>query len=104
LKKQKGKIVVFKMSGCGGCRTCEIACSFKHTGEFIPAASSIKILDREDGLGFDVCLIDESGEKSNACDGCLELDEPMCLQYCEKREDLKKILQEFLEKSEPKGT
>jgi len=88
--------VIFKMASCGGCRTCEIACSFKHTGEFKPTVSSIKILDKEDGLGFRVCLIESSIEKSNACDGCVNLDEPMCLQYCEKREDLEKILQDFL--------
>ena len=88
--------MIFKMASCGGCRTCEIACSFKHTGEFKPTASSIKILDKEDGLGFRVCLIDSSTAKRKACDSCVNLDEPMCLQYCEKREDLEEILQEFL--------
>jgi len=88
--------VIFKMASCGGCRTCEIACSFKHTGEFKPTVSSIRILDREDELGFCVRLIESSTEKSIACDGCVNLDEPLCLQYCEKREDLKDILREFL--------
>ena len=94
--------MIFKMASCGGCRTCEIACSFKHTGEFKPSASSIKILDREDGLGFRVCLFENSTEKSNACDGCANLDEPLCLQYCEKREDLEKILQDFLKRPDQK--
>ena len=94
--------MIFEMDSCGGCRTCEIACSFKHTGEFIPAISSIKILDKEDELGFCVSLIEESSGRSRACDGCEELDEPMCLQYCIKDKDLKKILQEFMEKSKSK--
>ena len=73
-----------------------MACSFKHTGEFKPTVSSIKILDKEDGLGFCVCLIESSTEKGIACDGCVDLDEPLCLHYCEKSEDLKEILQAFL--------
>jgi len=92
--------VIFKMASCGGCRTCEMACSFKHTGEFKPTVSSIKIKDKEDGLGFCVCLIEGGTEKSIACDGCVDLDEPLCLQYCEKQEDLKEILVEFLKKNQ----
>lgn len=88
--------MIFKMPSCGGCRTCEIACSFKHTGEFVPSISSIRILDREDELGFDVRLIEKNKEKAKACDGCLGISEPLCLQYCEKYDDLKNILEEFL--------
>jgi hypothetical protein len=77
-----------------------MACSFKHTGEFKPTASSMKILDKEDGLGFCVCLIEGGSENSLACDGCVNLDEPLCLQYCEKREDLEEILQEFLKRNQ----
>jgi Fe-S-cluster-containing hydrogenase component 2 len=90
--------MIFEMASCGGCKTCEIACSFKHTGEFKPTVSSIKILDKEDGLGFCVCLIDGGTEKDNVCDGCKDLDEPICLQYCEKSEDLKEILEKFFKK------
>lgn len=88
-------MATFEMPSCGGCRTCEIACSFKHTGEFNPSVSSIKIIEKEDGLGFCVCLTDKSGERRQICDGCIDIDEPMCLQYCEKKEDLIIILQEF---------
>ena len=94
--------MIFEMASCGGCRTCEIACSFKHTGEFAPAISSIKILDKPDELGFCVSLITESSGRTRACDGCKELDEPLCIQYCVKSEDLKKILNEFMEKSKSK--
>jgi Fe-S-cluster-containing hydrogenase component 2 len=91
--------MIFEMASCGGCRTCEIACSFKHTGEFAPSVSSIKILDKEDGLGYRVCLIPVSNVMSRACDGCKELDEPLCIQYCVKGEDLRKILDTFMEKT-----
>lgn len=90
--------MIFEMVSCGGCRTCEIACSFKHTGEFKPTVSSIKILDKADGIGFCVSLIDGRTEKGNACDGCINLDEPLCLQYCEKSEDLKEVLENFFKK------
>jgi len=68
--------MIFEMASCGGCRTCEMACSFKHAGEFVPAISSIKIL---------------------ACDGCTDLDVPWCVQYCEKAEDLTTIIRQFME-------
>jgi len=86
----------FEMRSCGGCRTCEIACSFKHTGEFIPSKSSIKILDKEDGEGLIVYLVDKTDEDNIACDGCKDLDIPMCVEVCEKEDDLKNILKEFL--------
>jgi len=85
----------FYMDNCGGCRTCEMACSFKHKGEFIPSISSIKILDKEDGPGFIVLLIEESDGKSIPCDGCKDLDLPLCIQYCNKSEDLEKILRDL---------
>jgi Fe-S-cluster-containing dehydrogenase component len=90
--------VIFEMPSCGGCQTCAIACSFKHTGKFNPSVSSIKILEKEDGLGFYVRLIDTAGPHGFVCDGCVDLKEPMCVQFCEKSEDLKKILQNFLKR------
>lgn len=94
--------MIFHMASCGGCRTCEMACSYKHTGEFIPSISSMKILDREDEIGFDVLLVEERFEKIMICDGCRELDEPLCVQYCEKAQDLETILADFLNRCESK--
>ena len=73
-----------------------MACSFRHTGEFSPAVSSIRILDKADGNGFDVSLAGDRHGKRMICDGCPGLEEPLCLQYCEKVEDLRAILKEFL--------
>lgn len=92
--------MIFDMVSCGGCRTCEIACSYKHTGEFKPAISSIKILSKEDELGYHVLLSEEGGPQSMACDGCPEHEMPLCVLFCEKGEDLKEILKEFVKKLE----
>lgn len=92
--------MIFEMASCGGCRTCEIACSFAHTGEFNPSAASIQIVERADALGFRVRLIDTAGPDEFVCDGCVELNEPICLQYCERKEDLIKILRTFLKSNE----
>ena len=90
--------MVFDMPSCGGCRTCELACSFNHSGEFAPAVSSLVILDKEDGLGFGVSLAEKKEGKRLACDGCRGREVPLCLQYCLKSEDLREILEAFLKK------
>lgn len=86
----------FAMPSCGGCRTCEMACSFKHTGEFKPAFSSLKVLDKSDGTGFQVRLLEVTSHEGYACDGCPELEEPLCEQFCDKKDDLGEILRQFL--------
>lgn len=91
------------MTSCGGCRTCEMACSFHHKGEFIPYLSSIKILDKGNEAGFRVLLVEKGDERGFACDGCRELDVPLCMQYCKENEDLEKILKEFMEKVKAKA-
>jgi len=95
--------MIFDMPSCGGCSTCEMACSFRHRGEFIPAISSIRILDRERGPGFFLCLLEEGDGKRIACDGCVDLDVPPCVQHCEKGEDLEKILKDFMATRKQKG-
>ncbi len=87
--------MIFPMASCGGCRTCEAACSFKHTGEFVPSRASIKILEKKDHPGFEVLLVDDANGQNFACDGCKDMDTPLCVQYCNKSEDLEKILEEF---------
>jgi Fe-S-cluster-containing hydrogenase component 2 len=92
----------FDMPSCGGCRTCELACSFHHTGEFVPAVSSLKVLEKGEGPGYFVLLKEEREGESFACDGCKGLDIPLCVEYCREVDDLYKILQEF-EKKSPAG-
>ena len=89
--------IIFDMASCGGCRTCELACSFHHTKEFIPSVSSLKVLARDEGPGYQVLLVTESGGASVACDGCKDLDVPLCMEYCKEMDDLGKILLSFEE-------
>jgi hypothetical protein len=79
-----------------------LACSFHHTGEFVPAVSSLKVLEKAEGPGYVVLLKEESDGESFACDGCKGLDIPLCVEYCREVDDLYKILQEF-EKKNPAG-
>jgi len=95
--------MTFDMPTCGGCRTCEIACSFHHKEEFNPAISSIKILDKKNEPGFLVFLVEESDEQSIPCDGCEGLRVPLCMEFCKKKEELEKMIKELMEKKESKG-
>ena len=85
----------FGMPSCGGCRTCELACSFHHTGVFIPTASSLKVLEKKEGAGYDVLLREEAEGDARACDDCEGVDIPLCIEYCREMDDLYKILEEF---------
>ncbi len=97
--------IKFDMPTCGGCRTCEIACSFHHRGEFNPEVASLQILDKEDGPGYYVWLASESNDLRNACDVCKDLNVPLCVEYCKEYDDLFKILQEFDKKrKEPESS
>ena len=89
----------FDMPTCGGCRTCELACSYHHTGEFIPAVSSLKVVEKTEGPGYAVVVKEERDAEGYACDGCKGLDIPLCVEYCREVDDLYKILQEFEKKN-----
>jgi len=86
----------FQMPSCGGCRTCEMACSFHHRGEFVPSVSSLKVLDNRSEPGYSVLIVEETDGQSLACDGCKDQELPLCIEYCRESEDLKKIIDEFL--------
>ena len=83
------------MPSCGGCRTCEMACSFHHTGEYNPSVSSIKIQEKESGAGYFVLLIEKSGPEGFACDQCRGLARPLCIKVCREENDLADILKKF---------
>jgi Fe-S-cluster-containing hydrogenase component 2 len=90
--------MIFEMPTCGGCRTCEMASSVKYKREFNPSISIIKILDKDDEPGYRVELIEDERGQNLACDGCTNLDYPLCLDYCQKIDELEKILKAFLDK------
>jgi Fe-S-cluster-containing hydrogenase component 2 len=89
----------FDMDTCGGCRTCEIACSFHHCGEFKPSVSSIKILDKEGGAGYTVLLLEEDSDQGKACDGCQGLEKPLCVEYCKEQEKLNEMIRSVTDKA-----
>lgn len=94
-----GKILMISPEKCIGCRTCELACSFKKTQEFNPKNSAVSILSYEeaaisvpmmcmqceDASCKKVCPVnaismDENGAvviNSDKCIGC-----KMCISAC----------------------
>jgi len=88
--------MIFNMPECGGCKTCELACSFYHSGKFSLIMSSMKIKRKKNERGFLVEFIDKKEGSIPPCDGCKKLDEPFCLQYCHKKEILRKMIKEFI--------
>ena len=61
---------------CSGCRTCELACSFHHTGAFAPASSSIRISRSNETAEMDWKL-------EPSCDLCAGEPELLCARYCQ---------------------
>lgn len=90
--------MLFKLPDCGGCRTCEIACSFRLTGEFCYVKGGIQIIEQADGAGFDIKLFEHPDGVRMACDGCKDLEEPYCLHYCHVKDELNDIITEFMKK------
>ena len=91
--------MIFDLPNCGGCRTCEVMCSFHHLGIFKPIVSSIKIIDKENKPGFFVMIADKNDRVNIACDGCKGLKIPLCLEVCKEKESLEKILEDYLHKA-----
>ena len=67
------------LSGCVGCRVCEMACGYHHTGSFNYASSSIRIEKTPDGFVLNYCAGEEQHRHCDCCDG---LAEPLCVHYC----------------------
>jgi Fe-S-cluster-containing dehydrogenase component len=80
-KSTTSPCMVFDMPNCGGCRTCEIACSFHHTNEFNPSISSINILEIKNKAGYQISFAVHDIGKRIACDGCRDNEVPLCVQY-----------------------
>ncbi len=87
--------MIFDMPTCGGCRTCEISCSYHHLRAFAPSVSSIKILNKVDGVGYHVQFLEEDGELGRVCDGCAGLEVPYCVEACKDAEELMSMLQQL---------
>ena len=92
--------MIFNTENCVGCRTCEIACSFHHRNSFAPGIASIKIIAIPEEQAFSICLYEQDNDNHLACDGCNELDEPLCVKYCNPlmRDELISLLSDFTAK------
>ena len=62
---------------CTGCRSCEVICTYHHTGAFGRKASSIRVKRDEEKGVFDIAIA-KNGEY--ACDLCG--GDPLCIKYC----------------------
>ncbi len=88
----------FKLDDCGGCTTCEIACSLKQTGQFNHGISGIQIVEEKDGQGYFVRIIEDPSTGRIPCDGCMDIDgDPMCVRYCHKADELRGIISKFID-------
>ncbi|MCF8067361.1 MAG: 4Fe-4S dicluster domain-containing protein [Desulfobacterales bacterium] len=63
------KALVVDLDKCTGCRSCELACSFKHHGEFNPAKSAIHVSIFAD-KAFYVPVV------------CYQCNKPFCKEVC----------------------
>jgi Fe-S-cluster-containing hydrogenase component 2 len=64
-----GKILMISPEKCTGCRSCELACSFKHEQEFNPARSRVTNLTWEKE-GFSTPMM------------CMQCDNAACVKVC----------------------
>lgn len=83
----------FDTRSCTGCATCEMACSFHHSGAFQPSISSIEVTGNPKE-GFKVSFYTTRQDGRVACDDCQGLEEPLCLTYCPTvaRSELEELL------------
>jgi Fe-S-cluster-containing dehydrogenase component len=65
------KLIRVEPAKCVGCKTCELACSFKNTGEFAPSRSRI----------YNEVFLEEAKFITVTCMQC---DEPWCEKACPK--------------------
>ena len=83
--------MIFEMPSCNGCQTCEMACSFKHKGEFKPKSAAISIVQKDNGKGFMISMDRKEKEREIDCDGCMK-----CLKTCPASDALKVIIKKYL--------
>ena len=83
------KLIRIEPSKCVGCKSCELACSFKHRGMFAPSRSRI----------INEVFLDEAKFITVTCMQC---DEPWCLKACPKGAIAKDAVSEVVSVDEVK--
>jgi len=84
----------FSFPDCGGCRNCELACSYRFANEFDPKVSAIEIVKKKSG-GYEVIFYEAASGHRNICDGCIDLEEPMCARYCHSALELMEYIDDM---------
>ncbi|MEN6460540.1 MAG: 4Fe-4S dicluster domain-containing protein [Syntrophomonas sp.] len=94
MENQKGmdKILVVQPEKCTGCRTCELTCSFFHTGESNPMRSRITVINF-DKVGFAAPIVCQQCSSAacmavcpvgaitkDAATGAMTVDDAKCLR------------------------
>jgi Fe-S-cluster-containing hydrogenase component 2 len=94
--------MVFETKACTGCRSCELSCSYHHSGTFRPAISSVRVSERINELSYSLTIFESERNGHRACDLCRGLAEPLCVKYCNPlmREELQLILRKFRDATE----
>ena len=80
---------IYNTKLCTGCRSCEIACSYRHNGVFSRKGTSITVSRMESEGKFDIVLWLDEKRGHVPCDNCA-----FCLAYCplSARNELKAAL------------
>lgn len=69
-------LIAIDSQKCTGCVSCQLACSFHHTGEFGREKSCITI-NRSNATGEIEVIVSEQ-----CCDMCIGHDQPLCIKFC----------------------
>lgn len=91
----------FTFTDCGGCRNCELACSYRLKFEFDPAKAAVEVTEKKGG-GYEVTLHELASGARSACDGCIDLEDPMCVRYCHSPVELKEYIDKIREQLKSK--
>jgi Fe-S-cluster-containing hydrogenase component 2 len=69
--------ILLDASKCKGCRACELACSFHHSGHklFGPAMSSTRVSRNNDTAKITMSI-------DSTCDFCFGEEQALCVKYC----------------------
>jgi len=91
--------LIYDFPECGGCRTCELACSFYISGDFNIKNSCIRIMENKNKSigGFLVNFVEDESSCNFKCSYCLDENEPLCLQYCIQSEKLRELILKFVD-------
>jgi NAD-dependent dihydropyrimidine dehydrogenase PreA subunit len=71
-RQRPARPILVNAAKCSGCRTCQLRCSLRFEGAFVPALAKIQVrrLVGDEAREFDVSITED-------CDGC-----GLCARYC----------------------